>query len=307
MTNKIHNALLIFAVIINLSCGEKKKADSENGDLQDLPDYDYRLFQETPVWELAQAVEKQDSTAIRRIIKEEDVDVDYQEPKFGNTLLIVSVINQHLISSEALLKSGADPGKHNTYDGSTALIEAAEITEGGDDNTAFLKLLIDLGADPNQAESGDRKPGNTLRKSPLLSACSDLNSGPSPLAKVKVLVEAGANVNYEDEFNHFPLGQAVMNKHYDVVLYLLQKGANHEKMIVDRGEFQTNGKKLYIADLLREHLFPLGSKEHNTKMEVIAFLKTKGLDYQKAPIPDFVIKQAKEDYPDSWQEYLQKY
>jgi ankyrin repeat protein len=307
MTNKIYKVLLVVGVLISFSCGENKRADSDsNEDLQDLPDYDYRLFKATPVWNLAQAVEKQDSLEIKRIVREENVDVDYQEPKFGNTLLILSVINQQLISAETLLKVNADPNKHNTYDGSTALIEAAEITEGADDNTAFIMLLLAHGADPNQAETGDRKPGNTLRKSPLLSACSDLQ-GSSPIGKVKALVEAGANVNYEDEFNHFPLGQAVMNKQYAVVLYLLQKGANHEKMIIDRSKFQNNGKKLYIADVLREHLFPLGSEEHNAKMEVVTFLKTKNVDYRKTPIPDFVMKNAKEEYPGNWQEYLEKY
>ena len=66
-------------------------------------------------------------------------------------------------------------------------------------------------------------------------------------------------------------------------------------------------KPIYLIDLLREDFFELDSQEYKYKMEVVEFLKSKGIDYSKTPIPDYIKKKAVENYPDSWQEYLQKY
>ncbi|WP_276090957.1 hypothetical protein [Pedobacter sp. JY14-1] len=41
--------------------------------------------------------------------------------------------------------------------------------------------------------------------------------------------------------------------------------------------------------------------------EVITFLKGKGLDYYKEPIPDYILKEIKKKYPKNWEEYAQKY
>ncbi len=43
------------------------------------------------------------------------------------------------------------------------------------------------------------------------------------------------------------------------------------------------------------------------KMEIVNFLKAKGINYREVPIPDFVVRKVKEDYPHNWQEYLEKY
>jgi ankyrin repeat protein len=295
--------LCIIQMVLFMSCGNRDTLV----DKSTLLGKDYRLFQGTPVWNLAKAVQDEKVEEIKRIVQEEKVNVDYQDEKFGNTLLMLSVGNQHYNSCKTLLELGADPNKHDNYTGSTALIDAAGIENYKDDNTRFLKLLLSHGANPNEEETGKRQEGNTTRKTPLLVACSDVNQFVSPIEKVKVLVESGANVNYKNEFNDFPLAEALMHKHYDVVLYLLQKGADYSLMLFDRGEFSKDGKKIYIADLLREHLLPLDSKEYQQKMEVIEFLKQKGIDYRKVPIPDFVVKEAKETYPKNWREYLEKY
>jgi hypothetical protein len=268
---------------------------------------DYRLFQGTPVWDLAQAVQYEKVEEIKRIVKEEKIDFDYQELKFGKTLLILTVNNQHYNSCKALLELGANPNIHDNYNGSSAIIEAAGIENYNDDNTKFIKLLLAHGANPNDEEIGKRTEGNTTRKTPLISACSDVNQFTSPIAKVKTLVEAGANINYKNEFNDLPLAQALIYKHYDVVLYLLKEGADYSLMLYDRIEFSNDGEKIYLVDILREHLLPLDSKEYKLKMEIVEFLEQKGIYYRKVPIPDFVVKEAKDTYPKSWKEYLEKY
>ena len=154
----------------------------------------------------------------------------------------------------------------------------------------------------NDEEVGERREGNTTRKNPLLLACSDVNQFISPIEKVKVLVEAGANVNYKNEFNATPLRAAVLKKHFDVVLYLIEKGADYKRVLSN-----VEGKDYYLWDELRFSLLPLDSKEYQQKMEVVEFLKQKGIDYRKVPIPEYSKSQAKKMYPDNWKEYLEKY
>lgn len=273
----------------------------------DLLPNNYNLFRGTPVWKLAKAVKRGDIEEIKHQVMGGRVDINFQEPKFGGTLLMLTVYNQNYKSCKALLELGADPNKHEYWSGSTALIEAAGIENFSGDNTLFLRLLLAHGANVNEEETGVQKEGNTTRRTPLIVACQDVNQFVSPIHKVKLLVEAGANVNYKNEYNQFPLGVALLHSHNDIAFYLLQKGADYNEIFIDRSLYQSGGKKIYILDILREQFLPLNSEKYRYKMMIVDFLKSKGIDYRKSPIPDFVIREAKEKYPSSWKAYLGKY
>lgn len=290
--------LCIFQLVFFMSCSDRDTIV----DKTTLKGNDYRLFQETPVWNLAKAVQDENVEEIKRIVEEDSVDVDYQDEQFGHTLLILTVKNQHYNSSKALLGLGANPNKHDTYDGSSAIIDAAGINGVSDDNTRFLRLLLAQGGNPNDEEVGERQKGNTTRMTPLLEACGDVNKISSPIEKVKILVDAGADINYKNEFNTTALKLAYVMGHLDVVLYLLQKGADYKVPIFNR-----EGKEYYLWDELRDVLYSLDSKEYKQKMEIIAFLEQKGIDYRNLPIPDYVVKEVKKAYPKNWKEYLEKY
>jgi uncharacterized protein len=70
---------------------------------------------------------------------------------------------------------------------------------------------------------------------------------------------------------------------------------------------KTQHKTYYIEDELQYLLPELNSSEYKTKMLIVDFLKGKGIIYKRVPIPEYVLKQAKDMYPNSWQEYLNKY
>jgi hypothetical protein len=295
---KIMNLLSVFLMLF-MSCSNKDTVV----DKEKLLGNDYRLFQETPVWDLAKAVWDEDVDRIKQIVKRDSIDIDFQESKFGNTLLMLTVSNQQSESCKALLELGADPNKHDTYRGSSAMIDAAEVNGVVGDNTEFLKLMLLYGGNPNDVEIGEREEGNTTRYTPLLRACANVNELVSPIGKVKLLVEEGGYVKY----NGAALGTSIMMEYYDVVLYLLNNGANYQEVIIDRSKFSKDGKKMYIADMLKENLHPLDSKEYKQKMEIVVFLKEKGIDYRALPIPDYVKKEAKATYGKGWKEYLEKY
>jgi len=294
-------SILLFFVI---SCTNRDKIV----DKEDIYEDDFRLFQETPVWELAKAVQDQYLIKIKKLVKEEKVDVDFQESKYGNTLLMLAVQNEKYQSCKTLLELGADPNKPNNHSGSSAMIDAASINTTIGSNSKFLKLLLEHGGNPNYIEVGERKKGINTRNTPLIVACGYVdNFTKSPIDKVKVLVEAGADVNYENDLSGFALKEALMMENYDVVLYLLKNGADYTKVIIDRAELTKNGEKLYIVDVLRRDTYPLKSNKYKQKMEIVAFLKKNGVDYRASPIPDFVVENVKKRYPRNWQDYLEKY
>jgi ankyrin repeat protein len=290
---------LIFGIISLLSsCFDKERQVDRNK----LLGIDYRLFQKTPAWDLAKAVWEEDITSIKKIVAAEKVNIDYQEPRFGKTLLMLAVANEQYSSTKALLELGADPNKHDNYDGTSPIIDAAKINSslfGG--NTKFLELLLQFGGNPNDIEVGERRKGNSTRVTPLIAALQ-VNKISSSLSKVKLLVDAGANVNYRNEYGTTALGRAITFDDYDVALYLLGKGANY------KGVFSNvEGKEYYLWDELRFKVHPLDSKDYRKKMKIVEFLKNKGIDYRKVPVPEYAIEEAKKIEPKNWKEFLKQY
>ena len=261
------------------------------------------MFKNTPIWDLAKAVRDGNTSEIKRLVQIQKMDIDYQESKFGSTLLMLTVLNEQYNSAKALLENGADPNKHDTYTGISAMIYSAGIQNQNDDNTKFLKLMLLHGGNPNDEETGDRQKGNSTRKNPLLVACADVIQDVTPIEKVKLLVEAGADINHKNEYGATPLQKALTDEHYDVILYLLQKAVDIRVPITEHPD----GKKMYLVDLMRYDAFPLDSKKYQDKMKVVEFLKQKGIDYRKLPVPKKIMEDAKLLYPNNWQDYLEKY
>ena len=107
-----------------------------------------------------------------------------------------------------LLEHGADP---NVYIGgfNTVLHIAA-----GKKDIEFLRAALKYGADP---DIRTRRLGET----PLFAV-----SGSDASARIKLLVEAGADVDALSDGNETPLISNARAQRYDMVLALLQAGAN---------------------------------------------------------------------------------
>lgn len=252
--------------------------------------YDYALFKGTPAWELAKAVQNQDTVKIAAIISGSKGLLEYREPKFGQTLLLMAVQTLKFESAKTLIFLGADPNSKDTYDGTTPVIAAAKIILADNydygSNPKYLKLLLEHKGNPNT--SGKR--GNT----PLTEAC-----GIGDIEYVKILVNAGANVNSGNNFIS-PLYNACLapmtTKEPDLVIYLIQKGADYKKPL-----YKTiDGENKYITDEMREWRFDIGSEGYKKKMQLAEFLKKNGMDYWRTSIP----KEYYKHYP---KEYLDKY
>lgn len=264
---------LVFACLL-FSCSDLSR--EKIVDKSELTGRDYRLFQNTPAWELAKAVEDENSEKIDKIVSENPEIINYQESKYGNTLLMLTIMNQQLKPFKALLKRGADVNIHNTFDGTSSLIKACSSKFY---NITFVKMLIEYGADVNDVEIGERRKENGTRLTPLIAA-----SRTGRLDLVRFLVSKGADVNYQNEFGQSALSKSVMVDEYKVAYYLLQNGADYNRPIyyrfdnsvpIEKRDPKDKGKPMYLWDVLKEDLSEFGTSEYKYKMLIIDFLKSK--------------------------------
>ena len=281
---------LYFTTILILllsSCREIKVEKSK------LLASDYRLFQDTPAWELAKAVEDNNIYKIRNIIKKDPSIINYQEPIHHKTILMQACYHHDYNSFEQLLKLGANVNLYDKVNGASAIIIACRYNAGD----KYVKQLLEYGANPNDIEVGERRAGNNTRYTPLRGAVENGN-----IETVKLLLQAGADVNYYDEFGTCALKQAAYLDYNKIVLLLIKNNAYYDRPIS-----KNRLGPIYLVNVLRLQLFPIGSIEHSEKMQVIDFLQRHGIDYRNTPIPEFTLQRIKELYPDTWEEYIEKY
>lgn len=184
----------------------------------------------------------------------------------------------------------AKPNQHDTFKGGTSLIVAA-----GNADPKYLKLLLAYEGAPNSIEnvfSDPKKRINSGRNSALTKAVLPSVMEKNNLEIVKLLVEAGADINYTKMgIVQTALSEALILEQMDVVMYLLENGAHYKVPIT---LFVWVGREdVSFLYLLRCSIIDLDSEQYKKKMEVITFLKSKGLDYYKEPIPEGTIEQMK--------------
>lgn len=156
---------------------------------------------------LADAVEKRDNAAVKRLLKD-SADVNAAQPD-GMTALLWSAANDDLVTARALLAAGADPKRANRY-GVTPLLLACQ-----NGNGELVQALLAAGAEANQASPG----GET----PLLAAAR--TGRPEP---VRALLARGARAGDALPNGQTPLMWAAAEGHTEVVGLLLAAGADRD-------------------------------------------------------------------------------
>ncbi|SHG48773.1 ankyrin repeat domain-containing protein [Flavobacterium defluvii] len=286
------NKIILIVLFVVVSCNKEEKVNKRN-----LLGNDFRLFQDTPVWNLAKAVDDENLSLIKEEINFKKANPNYKESKFGSTLLMLAIKNNKYKSVNLLLILGADPNLEDSYTGETAMICASK-----NKDINYLKLLLKYKGNPNSKENVQTKKGDQARKTALTSAISYFDD--TSLEKVKLLINAGADLNYYNEgHTDLPLGLSLTLDKMDVALYLIQKGANYNLPMSK----DTKGQNVYILKALRQCVFDLESTEFQQKKQIIRYLKSKGLDYSNEPIPEKTLKKIKKKYPGNWVEYVEKY
>jgi uncharacterized protein len=154
---------------------------------------------------LADAAEKQDRAAIRKLVKE-NADVNASQPD-GMTALHWAAYLDDFEIAKALTGAKANVGATNRY-GVTPLALACQ-----NGNTEIVDLLLANGADPNTTLLG----GETV----LMTAARTGKPGP-----VKALLKRGADANAKERRGQTALMWAAADGHAEVVELLLKADAD---------------------------------------------------------------------------------
>lgn len=286
---------------------------------------DINLFRDTPAWELICAIEDDNAWKIKKIIRESPKILDYREPQWGLTPLQRAVGKRKYKAAEMLLILGANPNVR-LKNGMPLIFDAIDPEWGEcieENDTRMLELLLKYGADPNfNEEEGKIRLGSEERdRSPLIYANRPLQT----LDKTKLLVEYGADVNYATKYGTTAAIEAlesglIENAH----LLIAEKAADITKPYYTDTTYidKTTGSVIkeinyrnsyYPADDLIRLMYPLDSKEYQLKKEIIQAFEAQGVDYNqwKKDGKEWIVRWAKErvkeDYPDNWEEYFEKY
>ena len=155
----------------------------------------------------------------------------------GSTALHVAARSGKLEVAKVLVAHGANVSPKEEWFLETPLMLAA-----AENHPEMVKYLIEAGADVNavttisQLQVPPGYPNTTYAQIPKggLTALS-IAARDGCLGCVRALVEAGANINYEDPARATPLNLAVYNAHWDTAALLLGLGAN------------PNDESLYVA------------------------------------------------------------
>lgn len=261
---------------------------------------DYRLFQGTKIWELAKKVQDNDVRGISLALEDHRDFIDLQDSIYGNTLLMLSIINQQYDSFKAIVDAGSNVNIHNLYNDAFPLLEASAYRQN---DPRSVQYLIEHGALVNDTMNVTERGKIFATTTPLMAAAKCGN-----LSVVKILLDYGANIDFSNNIGDTALGETLKTNKFHITYYLLERGANYRKIVyMGLDEYGKRNVPINISTALRYSMPELHTVEHREKMKVIAFLKAKGINYDSVPIPKSVVNRAKEVYPNSWNNYLEQY
>jgi len=268
-----------------------------------------RIYQNTLAWELAQAVNRQDTKQIAQIAEKNPEALNYQDPLYGTTLLHWAVGTERFNAAETLLKMEADPNIISIYEGATVLYLAAGyswIDNKANKDPKFVKLLLEYGADPNIGFIGnDRDNITEIGTTPLMAS---IGCG---IEKTKALVEAGANINFRTETGATAAAKAILhggpNRTFEMLEYAHYLVVEKQANITDSYNSLRTNRVIYPINHLRNWIYPLDTDRHVIKMEIVEEFARQGVDYWETAITQQQLNQIKKLYPDTWEEYIKKY
>jgi ankyrin len=147
-----------------------------------------------------------------RVLVERGAAIDAREPEFGQTALMIAVLENQQQAIDLLLEAGASPNSQTRKGPTPAFVPPCKGTGCGSEGVG-----INRGGVPDRGRRAEVKGGMT----PLLYAARD-----GRLSSARRLADAGADLELADANGIRPLLMALLNGKLDVASFLLSKGAN---------------------------------------------------------------------------------
>ncbi len=244
--------ILILALISLSSC-------SQNDGL--APGYRWELFKNTPNWELAKAIKQEDTVAILEIVKQKEININLQEPKFGRTLLMLAVGNDKFYSTQALIKAGADLNIRDSA-GDQAIHEAVRFISLRKNSYIILKLLLENHADANAYSA------NGVNATPLEGGVADFPC-------FKLLMSYGADPYFQFRDHSFAVWPTMfIDERKDGILAARDLILERKMPIPNPIARSLDGRRpLDIFYFLHSLKFQENSEKQNAKIEILNYLK----------------------------------
>jgi len=220
---------------------------------------DVRLYRHTPVWDMAKSIKEDDTSSLRSLLTNAPGSIlNYQEKRFGQTLINWAVYTDHYPSVKLLAELGADPNIQEK-NGTSAFINAAYKFETSD----YLKLLLKYGGNINAVANIDTPQ---YIRTPLIAACL------TRLESVQLLLNAGADLNYINADYQSPLSATLAFKKLDITKYLIEDKKVNYKIVIG---VTSDGVPITFQDELSSYNFSPGSDDDNLKTEILNYIHSK--------------------------------
>ncbi len=234
--------LLIFVLTIN-SCAFNLEKDN----------YSFNNFEETPLWELAQAVRADDVNEVKEILKNKKTKVDLKDPIYNQTLLALAIQNKKKNAFLELLKAGANPNLLVGEKDATPFIYG--IQNVNNCNLFYVETMLKYGANPN-LEIKNPNPEHVFFNSfPLFVAMG--NHTHYCLDLIKLLVDNGANINccYKQSYSNYCEGVIGVSLTYNDMeslrYFVIEKKITIPDTVIIIGEMNKSTQKAYgLKDVL---------------------------------------------------------
>lgn len=229
------------------------------------PGYRFELFDSTANSVLAKAVAQEDTNEIQKIVNKGDINVDFKEPKFGRTLLLLAIGNNKIYSTRALLNAGANIGIRDN-DNNAPINEASKLFLYQDYSNAYnmLDLLIKHGADVNSEKRSITDSSNY--EVPLSNTTNDFRCS-------KLLLDNGADPNFKKDSTYFVWMRLLFTLDEEsifIIHYIIVK----KKMPLPKGVilYGSNGQNFSLYGLINKKEFPNDPKKAKLRQEILDYL-----------------------------------
>lgn len=206
------------------------------------------FFDDKRVISLSMAAAKGEKKTISALLAQ-GVDINHTG-KDNMTPLMWAFGARNKIGFRVLLENGANPNIVVRGEGSVLTFTANV------DDPWYLKVALQHGGDPNFYHAG-------RKQSILIDTVS-----PGKLSHIKLLLEAGADINETDARGETALMAAASLNQFDIVYYLLQQGADYR--------ISNNWGKT-IVDRIERNLIDPNNKLYEWRAKVITFLREQGV------------------------------
>jgi ankyrin repeat protein len=207
------------------------------------------FFESKPLLALAEAAANGQVDKIKQLLAEgADLNVQGKE---GMTVLFWALVNENKKGFQSLLEAGANPNVQMA-NGDSAMSYAAM-----HEDTWYLETVLKHGGNPNLVDP-------TTGETPIYESIRRLRA-----KHVRMLIGAGANLNFQNKDGYTPVVTAANGNQYDLVYAMLEAGA--DPGVKDRWGFTV----LYP---IRDNRISSKSELFKWRAKVIEFLKAKGID-----------------------------